>query len=87
MRLSATRRCDGDQAAVALGEAGSLPDIAEQHVVGQLDELWREVADHLLCWAGSVSHAPTVRRSSCPWESLPVPLVARSPTGRRAVVG
>src|SRR4029450_11400037 len=34
----------GDQAAVTLGEAGPLPDVAEQHVVGQVDQLGRECA-------------------------------------------
>ncbi len=29
----------GDQAAVALAKAGALPDVAEQRVVGELDQL------------------------------------------------
>src|SRR4029079_7634952 len=58
---------DGDQAAVALGQAGPFPDVAEQHVVRQLHELWREVADHLLCWAGLVRHvAGPSDRLCCP---------------------
>lgn len=42
----------GDQAAVALGKAGSLPDITEQHIVGQLDQLGRKGAE-LVAWIGS----------------------------------
>src|SRR5271165_4982020 len=29
---------DGDQAAVTLGQAGPLPDIAEQHLFGEVDQ-------------------------------------------------
>jgi hypothetical protein len=36
---------DGDQAAVAGGQAGALPDVSEQDVVGELDYLGREVAE------------------------------------------
>jgi hypothetical protein len=33
---------DGDQAAVPLGEAWAFPDIAEQHLLGEIDQLGRE---------------------------------------------
>ncbi len=36
---------DRDQTAVALGEAGPLPDIAEQHLLGEIDQLRRDRAD------------------------------------------
>src|SRR4030088_3679810 len=39
--------CTGDQAAVALGEAGPLPDVTEQHVVGEIDQLGRERAQRI----------------------------------------
>jgi len=39
---------DGDQAAVAGGQAGALPDVREQDVVGELDYLGREVAEQPL---------------------------------------
>ena len=39
---------DRDQAAVAAGQAGALPDVPEQDVVGELDYLGREVAEQPL---------------------------------------
>jgi hypothetical protein len=39
------QRRDGDQAAVALLEVGPLPDIAEQHLLGQVDQLGRDGAN------------------------------------------
>src|SRR3954453_16905637 len=41
-------RAHGDEAAVALGELRPLPNVAEQHVIGQLGELGRDVAHQLL---------------------------------------
>src|SRR5689334_8490852 len=37
----------GDQAAVALGKALALPDVAEQHVVREVDQLGRELPQRL----------------------------------------
>jgi hypothetical protein len=39
------QRRAGDEAAIALRELRALPDVAEQHVVGQLGELGRELTD------------------------------------------
>ena len=39
---------DGDEAAIALGETRPLPDVAEQHVVGEFRHLRRDVAHQLL---------------------------------------
>jgi len=39
---------DGDKTAVPLGQFGALPDITEQDVIGELDQLWGEVADGAL---------------------------------------
>src|SRR4026207_1464093 len=52
---------DGDQAAISLGETRTLPHVAEQHIVGEIDELRGEAADHLLCRACVVGHARTLR--------------------------
>src|SRR3954469_15140484 len=38
--------CDRDEAAVAWRELRALPDLAEQNVVGELHESWREAAEH-----------------------------------------
>ena len=38
----------GDEAAVALGEAGTFPNVAIQHVIGQFDHLRRDVTIKLL---------------------------------------
>src|SRR6185436_16870670 len=46
----------GDQAAVALAEPLALPDVAEQDVVGQVDQLRREGPQGL-----------SRRRSRCRW--------------------
>jgi hypothetical protein len=43
---------DGDEAAVAGGELGTGPHVAEQHLVGQVGELRGDVADQLLGRAG-----------------------------------
>jgi hypothetical protein len=50
-------RCPRDQAAIPLGEAWALPDVPEQHVVGQLHQLRREVTDHLLGGGGLSRHS------------------------------
>lgn len=51
---AADETSDGDQAAVAWGEFGPRPDVTEQDVVRERDELRGEVADELLCggWHG-----------------------------------
>jgi hypothetical protein len=46
--LSAISALTGDEAAVALGQSRTLPDVAEQHVVGELGQLGRDVAHQLL---------------------------------------
>jgi hypothetical protein len=38
---------DGDNTAVALGKAGPLPNIPEQYLLGECNELRRDVADRL----------------------------------------
>jgi hypothetical protein len=43
------QHCDRHQAAVAGGPPGPLPDVAEQHLIGQLHHLRGEVAEQLLC--------------------------------------
>ena len=43
---------DGDQAAVAGREFGSVPDVLEEHVVGEFRELGSEVAEHAAPSAG-----------------------------------
>ena len=49
----------GDEAAVALGEAGALPDVGVEDFVGEFGELGGDVADQVLggefgwwCWHG-----------------------------------
>src|SRR6516162_4967181 len=37
----------GDQAAVALGETGTFPDLAEQNPFAEIDQAWNDVADLL----------------------------------------
>src|SRR5262249_60784269 len=39
-------RRDGDEAPVALGESRPLPDVAEEHLLAEVDELRRDPADH-----------------------------------------
>ena len=39
---------DGNEAAIALGEPGSLPDVAKEYAVGQFHQLRRKIADQLL---------------------------------------
>src|SRR4030095_3654657 len=34
-------RRDCNQAAIALGESGPLPDVAEEYFLAQIDQLWR----------------------------------------------
>ena len=36
---------DGDQAPVALGEAGPFPDIAKENLLGEFRKLRREIAE------------------------------------------
>src|SRR5438067_13402460 len=38
-------RCHGNQAAVALRQSGALPHIAEDHLVGELTQLRKDVSD------------------------------------------
>lgn len=49
-------RSDGDRAAVPLRETGPLSDVSEEHVIGQLHELRREVTDQLLRRRRSLRH-------------------------------
>jgi hypothetical protein len=42
------QRCHRCQAAVAFGELRALPNVAEQNVIGKLDEFGCEVANHFL---------------------------------------
>src|SRR4051812_30416714 len=42
------QRADRDEAAVALRKTGTLPDIAEQDIVGEVRELRRDIAHQLL---------------------------------------
>src|SRR5207245_8751805 len=75
LSLTVCYECGGrDETTIALRELRALPDVPEQHGVGELGELWREVADGLLCGAGWLirfhvvvsSHGviPTSRRMS-----------------------
>src|SRR5271167_1435423 len=41
------QRRAGDQAAVALGETGTFPDLAEQNPFAEIDQAWNDVADLL----------------------------------------
>src|SRR4051812_6519288 len=63
------QRRDRDEAAVAWGQLGALPHVAEQDVVGERDQLGREVAQHLrrgrllwVFWHGGASLGGRCRR-------------------------
>src|SRR4051794_7062086 len=63
------QRRDRDEAAVAWGQLGALPHVAEQDVVGERDQLGREVAQHLrrgrllwVLWHGGASLGGCCRR-------------------------
>jgi len=43
--IEGNQRSDGDQAPVALGEAGPFPDIAEEDLLGEFTELWSKIAE------------------------------------------
>jgi hypothetical protein len=45
-----------DEAPVALGKAGPRPHVAEQHIVRELDQLGRDVANRLLRCGWFLSH-------------------------------
>src|SRR5438105_13341425 len=42
-----SERRDRDQAAVALGESGPFPDVAEEDLLAELDELGGDLSDHV----------------------------------------
>jgi hypothetical protein len=42
-----TRAAERDEAADALAELGALPHVADEDLLGEIDELGREVADAL----------------------------------------
>src|ERR1017187_92219 len=51
------QRRHGCETTVALGELKALPYFSEKHTIGQIDQLGREVTNHLLGWGRLFTHA------------------------------
>jgi hypothetical protein len=53
---SADERCDGDQAAISFGQLGAFPDVAEQDIVGEGNQLGAK--SPMARWSGSEMGSP-----------------------------